>query len=120
MKAWTEFTKVQKILSTCSAFLTAVVVIGGMIVGAYFHFATRVYADAGDQATMSTLQEHIEQNTMSSDRSEILRLQREIKRLNREKRSPVMNDADKAVVDEDIEYYNGIITCIREGNTLCV
>jgi hypothetical protein len=101
------------------AVLGVVAILGGL----YLHLHTDLEAAAmkkeidKDIATLiiaNTAQQRATQ--ISMDRSEKLRLEREIRRLRQDRKYP---DADKAQIDEDIEYYQGIINCIRAQLMFC-
>jgi hypothetical protein len=102
-----------------SSLIGILVVAGGL----YLHMHTDLEADQAWENHNSDIAALIQANTdqqratqLSTDRSEKLRLEREIRRLNQDRKYP---DADVAQIDIDIAYYQRIIDCIRLQLILC-
>lgn len=54
------------------------------------------------------------------NRSEILRLRREVKRLERDKLNPNLSLFEITSLQTDIDFYNGVIKCIQAGHKVCL
>ena len=130
MKAWEEFSKIQKWITGISATMAGIVAIGVMVFGGYDHFATKSYADEGDakvqsdfsaadQAVLSELHTSQDKLTVASNRAEIWRAKREIKRLERDQVDAALSPLEKGLITSDIKEYNDLISCIRDGKELC-
>jgi hypothetical protein len=116
---WQSLTTIQKVLTSIAASIAAIAAIGGTIYTGYDHFATKSYADAGDKKTLAELYTHQEQQLISTNRAEIWRAKREIKRLMLLKAKPGHSKEQKALIDADIKEYEDLIDCIQEAKELC-
>lgn len=137
MNIWTKLTRVQKVITAIVASIATLVAGATYIYQGYDHFATKAYADEGDlkneqslsvaaqeaaearQKTTEELEAHIQQQVVSSNRAEIWRAKREIKRLEREKAKGGQNPTDTMLINADIAEYKDLIECIRDGKELC-
>jgi hypothetical protein len=106
---WKELATVFGVLS----------VLGGL----YLHLHTDLEAAEVKKELEGSIASLIVANTaqaratqLSLDRSEKLRLEREIRRLRQDRKYP---DADIIQIDIDIEYYQSVINCIRAQMILC-
>lgn len=108
----------------------AFAVIAG-VMGFYFHLHTDVEAASEHANLEKDYQQQIielrkenqavtEALLDSVNRSEILRMQREIDRLTLDNQDPNISAAEKAQNTLNIKKYNSIIICIRTGQKYCV
>lgn len=123
--------RLPKTLGEWFATISGGITLAVAIVGFYLHLHTDAEA-AQEHAEMEhDLQQEIvdlrKENKEvtqalldSVNRSEILRLQREIDRLTRDNENPNLNTYEKAQNQINIDKYNDIITCIRTGQKYCV
>lgn len=92
--------------------------------------ATKSYADTTSSAAASEVREALaqhevkqqsyqKQQVVATNRAEIWRAKREIKRLQRDLEDPELPHAEKVRVENDIEEYKDLIECIRENKELC-
>jgi hypothetical protein len=91
--------------------------------GLYLHLFTDLEAQELEKAMENQLATAIAEQTVvnrslkhSLDRSEILRLTREVRRLELDKKE---EGADVETINLDIDYYNSIIGCIRAQLLIC-
>jgi len=129
-KAWQEFNRIEKAVATLAAFIIACGIIFGALWGGYDHFATKAYSDSGDTTVkenaatadkklLTELHTYQEQQLISDNRAEIWRAKREIKRLNRSKRTGDLTVMDVILIDEDIKDFTDLIECIKGDKELC-
>jgi flagellar basal body-associated protein FliL len=125
-KVWEQLSTIQKRVTIIMLLLTGLTAMGGLAWAGFEgidSLATETeaaaYATTGDIAVMKRLDSHIRQNTESNNRSEVLRLRREIRRLEAEEGQEGLSHAKKTQIKNDIKYYGDLIECIRGGKELC-
>ena len=125
-----ELTKLQKTLGLIAVVIGSIVALGTYTYKGYDHFATKAYADEehtaiksdlskADQAVLSELHTTQQKLTISSNRAEIWRAKREIKRLERDRVKTNNTLTDIMLIDSDIAEYKDLIACIRDAKGLC-
>jgi hypothetical protein len=125
-----DLTKIEKVLATIVAIIATIVALGTYTYKGYDHFVTKAYAaeehtalknslSSADQEVLSALHTTQEKLTISSNRAEIWRAKREIKRLTRDRAKEGNSITEVMLIDEDIAEYRDLIDCIREGKRLC-
>ncbi len=130
MKTWDNLTKLQKVLGSIVVIIASTVAIWNYGKGGYDHFATKTYADngdrivqvasvKGDEKIVEELHDYQRQSVISSNRAEIWRAKREIKRLTRDLTATDLSPGEEVLIDADITEYASLIDCIQENKELC-
>ena len=119
MGKWEEFSTVKKWATGISATLVAIVSIGGLLAGGYGHFSTDKEREHAIAEVRKEQKAHEQTVVVSSNRAEIWRAKREIKRLERDLEDPSISHSAKVRVENDINDYRDLIDCIREAKELC-
>lgn len=130
MSFMANLTKLEKVLGLVVVTIASLVALGTYTYKGYDHFATKAYADEehvtikselskADQEVLSELHTTQQRMTISSNRAEIWRAKREIKRLTRDRAKEGTSMIDIMLIDEDIAEYKDLITCIRGATELC-
>lgn len=114
-----ELFTAEKWLKTVAGLLTAIIFIVGTCWAAYSHFSTDTERIAAIAMVTKAHDEHKQTVVVASNRAEIWRAKREIKRLQRALEDPDLPHAERVRVQNDIKDYEDLIDCIREGKELC-
>jgi len=119
VKFWEGLSVLQRRVTMVSMLLAGTIAIATVAAAGYQHFST----DAEREFVVAQLrqeQRDFEQTiAVTGNRAEINRSKREINRINAELLDPKLSPRKIALLKQQKEDYEKLISCIRSGNQLC-
>lgn len=109
---WTNLGIVEKRVAVIAGLVSGLLVIGG----AAWAGGSAIALDYEVDAKIAAVEDKL---STSLNRSEILRLKREIKRLQQQLENPDLTHSQRVRIENDIKEYQELIACIRAGQELC-